>query len=254
MEPWIAALGFFVGIMIGLTGVGGAALLTPVLILFHIHPAIAVGTDLFYNAVTKLFGVIRHFRQKTIRFRIVVYLGIGSLPGAAAAMVLLRLFDAFFHDQEAAIRHALGIMLIIAAALMLYRQFFRRREGELPHAVAPTRKKRLATIGIGFLLGLAVGFTSIGSGSLFALAIVYLYRLKGAEIVGTDLTHALFLVTAAGLMHAGLGNVDYLLAANLLVGSIPGVLLGSGLSAKVPTRPLKAMLATLILISGISLV
>ncbi len=110
------------------------------------------------------------------------------------------------------------------------------------------------TILIGILLGFIVGLTSIGSGSLFALAMMFFYRLKAAELVGTDIVHAFLLVSAAGIMHAGFGNIDYMLAFNLLIGSVPGVLLGSSLSAKVPAKPLRTVMATIILISGIKLI
>ncbi|MFD2671366.1 sulfite exporter TauE/SafE family protein [Marinicrinis sediminis] len=253
MDMWIALMGLMVGFLVGLTGVGGAALLTPILLLIGISPTVAVGTDLFYNSVTKLFGTIQHYRQKTIKMDVVLYLAYGSIPGAVVAIGMLTLFEQVFQNQEAVIKHALGIMLIVVAIATIYKQFFDRNRKQNRWQIKTLQEKKWMTISIGFLLGAVVGLTSVGSGSLFAIALIYFFAMKGSEVVGTDIAHAFLLVTVAGLLHAGLGNVDFGLAFNLLAGSIPGVILGSTLSAKVPTRPLRAIVATLILISGIKL-
>ncbi|WP_235929918.1 sulfite exporter TauE/SafE family protein [Chengkuizengella marina] len=247
-------LGLVVGFLVGLTGVGGAALLTPIMIMLGVPATIAVGTDLFYNAITKMFGAIQHFRQKTINLKLVKFFAIGSIPGAITAIGVLQLFENFFQNQESIIRTALGVMLIIIALATIFRQIFDKKWRENRWQKKPLEEKKMLTIAIGFILGFVVGLTSIGSGSLFALALIYLYRLKGSEIVGTDIAHALLLVSVAGFLHAGLGNVDYLLTLNLLLGSIPGVLIGSTLSAKVPTKPLRTILATIILLSGIKMI
>jgi uncharacterized membrane protein YfcA len=250
----IGILGLLVGFLVGLTGVGGAALLTPILVIIGINPTIAVGTDLFYNSVTKFFGTIQHIRQKTIDFQLVKILMIGSIPGAVVAIGMLKLFDAFFHNQEEIIKHALGIILIVVATVTIVRQFW-DREGKVNRwQDKPLVEKRTLTIAVGFILGFIVGLTSIGSGSLFAMALLYLFRMNTAQIVGTDIAHAFFLVTVAGVLHAGLGNVDYVLTLNLLMGSIPGVIIGSTLSAKVPAKPLRTVVAAIILISGIKLI
>lgn len=254
MSIGIIVMGLFIGLLVGLTGVGGAALLTPVLILLGINPAIAVGTDLAYNSITKLFGSIQHWRQKTINFKLVKYLAMGSIPSAITAVGLLHLFDSFFHNQELVLKHALGYVLILVAITTLIKTFAKEKF-ELNHfQIKPLHEKRFLTIGIGAILGFIVGLTSIGSGSLFALAMLYLYKMRPSELVGTDIAHAFLLVTAAGLMHAGIGNVDYLLMLNLLLGSIPGVILGSTLSAKIPAKPLRTILAVIILISGFKLI
>ncbi|WP_274364308.1 sulfite exporter TauE/SafE family protein [Paenibacillus thermotolerans] len=254
MDITISIIGLLVGFLVGLTGVGGAALLTPVLIIIGIQPTIAVGTDLFYNSVTKLFGVFQHWRQKTIQWKLVLYLGIGSIPGAAVAVGLLKIFKVFFDSQEHVIRTALGIMLVIVASSILVKQFIKRGTLGNYWRNKSLEEKKWVVIGIGVMLGFMVGLTSIGSGSLFALAIIYLFRMRSSEVVGTDIAHAFFLVTVAGFLHATLGHVNYALAFNLLIGSIPGVLLGSTLSAKVPSRPLRTVMAALILISGIKLI
>lgn len=254
MSIGMIVMGLFVGFMVGLTGVGGAALLTPILILLGISPSIAVGTDLVYNSITKLFGSFQHWKQKTINYKLVKYLAIGSVPSAICAVGILHLFNSFFHNQEQIIKHALGYVLILVALITLIKTFMKNKYNSNQFQAKPLHEKRTLTIVIGVILGFIVGLTSIGSGSLFALAMIYLYRLSPGELVGTDIAHAFLLVTAAGFMHAGIGNIDYLLMFNLLLGSIPGVIFGSTLSSKLPAKPLRAIMALLILISGLKLI
>ncbi|WP_121613361.1 sulfite exporter TauE/SafE family protein [Mesobacillus foraminis] len=254
MSIGMIVMGFLVGLMVGLTGVGGASLLTPILVLMGISPSVAVGTDLVYNSVTKLFGSIQHWRQKTINLKLVKYLAIGSIPSAICAVGILHLFDTFFQNQEQIIKHALGYVLILVALTTLIKTFLKDRLKLNRLQMKPLSEKRGLTIGVGAVLGFIVGLTSIGSGSMFALVMLYLYKMRPSELVGTDIAHAFLLATAAGLMHAGIGNVDYLLMANLLLGSIPGVIFGSTLSSKLPEKPLRAIMALLILISGFKLI
>lgn len=254
MSIGMIVMGLLIGFMVGLTGVGGAALLTPILVLMGINPAIAVGTDLAYNSVTKFFGSVQHWRQKTINLKLMKYLAIGSIPSAVMAVGMLQLFDSFFNNQEAVIKHALGYVLILVALATLVKTFMKGRFESNRIQLKPLEEKKTLTIAVGAVLGFMVGLTSIGSGSLFALVMLYLYRMSPTELVGTDIAHAFFLVTAAGLMHAGIGNVDYLLMVNLLLGSIPGVIIGSTFSAKIPAKPLKAIMALMILISGLKLI
>ncbi|MGC8228023.1 sulfite exporter TauE/SafE family protein [Pseudobacillus badius] len=254
MSMGIIIMGLLVGFLVGLTGVGGAALLTPVLVLIGINPAIAVGTDLVYNSITKLFGSIQHWKQKTVNMRLVKYLAIGSVPSAICAVGLLHLFDSFFNNQEEIIKHALGYVLILVALTTLVKTFMKDKFESNYIQRKPLEEKRTLTIAIGAVLGFIVGLTSIGSGSLFALAMLYLYKMRPSELVGTDIAHAFLLVTAAGIMHAGIGNVDYSLMMNLLLGSIPGVILGSSLSAKFPAKPLRAVMSVIILMSGLKLI
>ncbi|MBS4197781.1 sulfite exporter TauE/SafE family protein [Lederbergia citri] len=253
MSIGIIVMGLFVGFLVGLTGVGGAALLTPILVLLGISPSIAVGTDLAYNSITKLFGSFQHWRQKTINFQLAKYLAIGSVPSAICAVGMLHLYDSFFHNQEELIKHALGYALILVALTTLFKTF-NKKKYETKLQQKPLHEKRTLTITIGVVLGFIVGLTSIGSGSMFAIAMLYFYKMKPSELVGTDIAHAFLLVTAAGLMHAGIGNVDYVLMFNLLAGSIPGVLLGSTFSSKLPAKPLRAIIAVMILISGYKLI
>ncbi|GIN58505.1 sulfite exporter TauE/SafE family protein [Lederbergia ruris] len=254
MSVGIIIMGLLIGFMVGLTGVGGAALLTPILVLLGISPSIAVGTDLVYNSITKLFGSFQHWRQKTINFTLVKYLAIGSIPSAICAVGTLHLFDSFFNNQEEVVKHALGYVLILVALTTLFKTFGKGKFELNRLQMKPLHEKKTLTIIIGAILGFMVGLTSIGAGSLFALVMLYLYKLKTSELVGTDIAHAFVLVTAAGIMHAGIGNVDYLLTFNLLFGSIPGVILGSTLSSKLPVKPLRAIMALMILFSGFKLI
>jgi uncharacterized protein len=254
MSIGIIIMGLLIGFMVGLTGVGGAALLTPVLILLGISPSIAVGTDLVYNSITKFFGSFQHWRQKTINLTLVKYLAIGSIPSAICAVWILHFFDSFFHNQDLVIKHALGYVLILVALITLIKTFWKSKFELNRLQIKSLHEKRTLTIIVGVLLGFIVGLTSIGAGSLFALAMLFLYRLSPSELVGTDIAHAFLLVTSAGIMHAGIGNVDYSLMVNLLLGSIPGVILGSTLSSKLPVKPLRTIMALMILFSGFKLI
>ncbi|MGM0875641.1 MAG: sulfite exporter TauE/SafE family protein [Bacillota bacterium] len=246
-------MGLFVGFLIGLTGVGGAALLTPILIVAGINPSIAVGTDLVYNSITKLFGAVQHWKQKTINLKLVKYLAFGSIPSAAVAIGLLNYFNDSYLNQDQIIKNALGYVLILVALSIIVRVFFDKKLRPNRFQLMPIEQKKGLTILIGVIFGFIVGLTSVGSGSLFAVALLYLYQLKASELVGTDIAHAFLLVTVAGSFYLGVGNIDYPLVMNLLTGSIPGVIIGSSLSAKVPTKPLRTIVAVLILISGIKL-
>lgn len=254
MSAGIVMMGLVVGFFVGLTGVGAASLLTPLLIMMGLHPSVAVGSDLLYNSVTKLFGTIQHWRQRTIDWRIVGYLAAGSIPGAVGAIACLYLFETFFDNQETIIKLALGYVLIMVAFITLVKVFFDRQiKPNKWQRKLPQQKKRMTAV-IGFVLGIIVGLTSIGSGSLFGLFMLYFYSMNGSRLVGTDIAHAFFLVSVAGLLHAGIGNIDYMLVMNLLAGSVPGVIIGSKLSIKAPTKVLRAVIASLILISGLKII
>ncbi|NEW06301.1 sulfite exporter TauE/SafE family protein [Paenibacillus sp. SYP-B3998] len=249
----ILLMGVLVGFLVGLTGVGGASLLTPVLVMIGIHPSIAVGTDLLYNSITKLFGTIQHWRQKTIDFKLVKMLAMGSIPGVILAVTCLKLFESNYLNQEMIIKHALGYVLILVALATMFKVFFGHKLKENRWQLKSLAEKRGLTITIGAVLGFIVGLTSIGSGSLYAIAMLYFFRMSTAQLVGTDIAHAFFLATTAGLLHASMGNVNYMLVLNLLIGSIPGVLIGSMLSAKAHTNLLRTIIASLVLLSGIKL-
>jgi uncharacterized membrane protein YfcA len=247
--------GLVVGTLVGLTGMGGGVLMTPLLVLGLGMPATAaVGTDLAYSTITKLAGAWQHWRQGTVDARVVRGLAIGSVPAtlvAVATLFVLRGIDATALDRT--LERFIGVMLVIAAALMLRKVWLGSR-GQPAHldsqGVYPTRR----LMAIGALGGFLVGLTSIGSGSLIIALLVVTISLSPEKLVGTDVAHALLLVGAAALAHVlFLNDVDYAIAGKLLIGSIPGVLIGSRLAVWVPRRPLQAGLAVLLLSTAVSM-
>jgi uncharacterized membrane protein YfcA len=253
MEWSLAAIGWFVGFLVGLTGVGGAAILTPLLIMMGVQPVVAVGTDLVYNSVTKIVGAIQHYRQKSVNISLVFYLALGSVPSAVVAVHLLDWIESIYGNADLYVKKGLAVALILIPVITIARHFFVKKAEPNSWQTKSISEKKILTVTIGAVIGFIVGFTSIGSGSLFALALMYFFRLSGKEIVGTDIAHAFFLVTAAGLAHISFGNVNFSIVLNLLLGSIPGVLMGSMLSAKLPTNATKIIISSLILVSGLKL-
>ncbi|UYX49980.1 sulfite exporter TauE/SafE family protein [Bacillus thuringiensis] len=254
MSVSIIMMGFIIGVLVGVTGIGGAALLTPFLLTLGISPSIAVGTDLVYNSITKMFGISQHWKQKTINFRLVKYLAMGSIPSAVIAIITIHFLPIFHFNREGIIKYVLGYVLIFAAISIFIKAFFYNESTQNYFQKQTLEQKKNLTIFIGAILGFIVGLTSVGSGSLFAIAMIYLYQMKTSELVGTDIAHAFILVTVASILNMNLGNVDYILTINLLIGSIPGVILGSKCSTKIPVKPLQIFLAIIICISGLKLV
>jgi uncharacterized protein len=255
MDFSLIGIGLFVGFLVGLTGVGGAALLTPILILMGVNPTLAVGTDLVYNSITKVVGAFQHWRQRTVNFQIAFYFALGSVPSAVLAVNLIHWVELHYGGADAIVKKALGVALIlIPIATLLKSMKDHRNPKPNPWQTRNFSEKRKVTVLIGAILGFIVGLTSIGSGSLFALALMYFFKLNGKEIVGTDITHAFVLAGAAGLAHASLGSVNYSIVFQLLIGSLPGVVTGSILSAKVPTVVLRYTILLLIFISGLKLI
>lgn len=246
--------GLVVGVLVGLTGMGGAVLMTPLLMLgLGMPPTTAVGTDLVYSTVTKLAGTWQHWRQGSVDTRVVRAMAIGSLPATLVAVVVLF---AIRGHSEAGVDHwlerAVGVMLAVAAVLMLRRVLL----GSRNTTTMSDRLVRYQTpklIAIGAFGGFIVGMTSIGSGSLIIALLVMTVPLTAEKLVGTDVAHAFLLVGVASIGHLFLGDVDLLLAAKLLVGSIPGVLIGSRLTLWVPRRPLQIGLAGLLLSTSFTL-
>jgi len=238
--------------LVGLTGMGGGSLMTPFLILvFGTRPVVAVGTDLAYGAVTKIAGAWMHWRQHTVDFGIVKRLAVGSVPAGVATVAGIRLLPASGVDVDQFVRRALGAVLILVAVVMISRLL-----GALHGAfLEPWRTafQGRATVAAGAVIGALVGLTSVGSGALLVPFLVFAFPGIGARIVGTDVFHAAILLTATAAAHAQGGAVDWPLTGNLLAGSIPGVVLGSWMAPRMPARTLRAGLATLLLISGVSL-
>lgn len=246
----LVLMSFGVGVLIGLTSMGGAALMAPFLILvLGVRPVTAVGTDLVYGAVTKIVGAWVHLREGTVDIPVVKRLAIGSIPGGILGSLLVILLPRFTHDAEHYVKRAIGVLLVVVAVILLVRMLTRFAEAK------PSTKTLLflhekGTLIWGAVVGFCVGATSVGSGSLLAPFLMMLYPSKTSKVVGTDVFHAAILVSVTGIAHAASGGVEWNLVPVLLAGSIPGVLLGSKLSARIPARPLRTGLAAVLLFTG----
>lgn len=258
MDVGFIISGFGVGLLVGITGVGGGALMTPLLIFgFGIAPAVAVGTDLIFAAITKASGVWTHARQSTVDWRVVRRLASGSLPAALLTLLVLGEIDTHSAQAQSLITHILGVALMLTAIALLWRSRLSRTASSVVDAgpLVERRGVAAATVATGVVLGVLVTLTSVGAGALGAAALFWLYpRLKAVRVVGTDLAHAVPLTAVAGLGHWQMGTVDVSLLGMLLMGSLPGIYLGSRLSARVPERWLRPALATLLLLIGIRMV
>lgn len=251
--------GLLVGLLVGLTGVGGGSLMTPLLVfLFGFKPAVAVGTDLLFAAITKTGGVwVHHGTHKSVEWRIVGLMAAGSLPAAMGTLYVLSHFAKVGKEVTSLITFTLGIALILTALAIAFRgklqKLSRTSEEHQParfhHLQAP------ATILVGLGLGVLVTLSSVGAGALGTVALFLLYpRMPVLKIVGTDLAHAIPLTAVAGIGHWQLGNVDFALLGSLLIGSLPGIYIGSHLSAKIPEKVLRPILATVLMMIGFKFV
>jgi len=247
-----ALSGFAVGVVVGLTGVGGGSLMTPILVLFfNIHPATAVGTDLLHAAITKTGGTYVHAKAGRVEWRIAGLLAAGSLPAAAATLSALRYFTGGLGGSKI-ITVTLGTALLLTAAVLVLRTCLRRLSKT--HAVQADRHPAY-TVLTGTVLGFLVSISSVGAGALGVTALIFLYpKLKAARIVGSDLAHAVPLTLVAGLGHWLFGSVDWTLLLSLLVGSLPGIYLGSHLTGRVPEFMLRILLAAILLVVGAKLI
>jgi len=252
MDLSYTLLGIVVGILVGITGVGGGSLVTPALTLFGIHPAIAVGTDLAFAGITKTFGTIVHRSRDSVDWRIARLLVFGSCPAAAITIGVLAATGS--HLKSGLVNMVLAVAVILTAVVLLTgrRTVVRiamRYEKHIADHRAPL------TVAAGALLGVLVTLSSIGAGALGATFLVALYpRLSATRIAGTDIAHAVPLTTIAGLGHFWLGNVDVLLLASLLMGSVPGIVLGSYASGRFPDYIVRRLLATVLLMVGVRIV
>lgn len=254
MEYGYIIAGFVVGFLVGLTGVGGGSLMTPILLLFfHIKPSVAIGTDLLFASVTKSVGIFAHGKLGNIDWKIVTLLAIGSVPASIATILYLRTINIESTGAIATIKFWLGVALIITSVAVLMRNKlmeYVKHDHFLPKPyVAPL------TIVLGLILGALVTLTSVGAGALGVTALILLYpREKITTIVGSDIAHAVPLTLVAGLGHAALGTINYTMLGTLLIGSIPGIYLGSHLSAKVAEHWIRIALALILIYVGIKLV
>ena len=246
--------GFFVGFLVGLTGVGGGSLMTPILmLLYHIKPAVAVGTDLLFASVTKSVGIFAHGKLGNIDWTMVRLLATGSLPAAGLTLWMLHSMDLDSSGAIATIKFWLGVALIVTSAAVLLRN--RLMAMAAAGNWIPVRYVPGATIALGFILGALVTLTSVGAGALGVTALIMLYpKEKITTIVGSDIAHAVPLTLVAGLGHASLGTIDYHLLGTLLIGSLPGIYLGSHVSGRVAERWVRVALAMILIYVGFKLV
>ena len=250
---WLYTLsGFVVGAIVGLTGVGGGSLMTPLLVLlFGVHPATAVGTDLLYAAITKAGGTAVHAKKGHVDWRITRLLAAGSIPAAALTIWALSFLPKRSPEVTHVISMSLGVALLLTACAIVFRSKLQRRA--LVHAddAAHTKLRAPITVAVGALLGVLVTISSVGAGALGVAVLFYLYpRLPAIRIVGSDVAHAVPLTLVAGIGHWLIGSVDWALLGSLLLGSLPGIWLGSHASAKVPDRFLRPILASMLVLIG----
>jgi uncharacterized protein len=256
MDPAIILFGLGVGLLVGITGMGGGSLMTPLLILvIGVKPVVAVGTDLAYGAVTKTLGGWRHFTKGTVFPRLAFWLAVGSCPAALVGVwVLDRLRDALGEDFDTFMLVAIGGALLLTGGLVLLRALAisdaaaRERRAFEMH----TRHK-IAAVALGASVGFVLGITSAGSGTLIGIGLILGFRLSPHRVVGTDVAHAAVLLWVAALAHVVSGNVDFGLAGTILIGSLPGVWIGTNLATRMPKNALRAALGVVLLASSLAL-
>jgi uncharacterized protein len=251
-NPLYSVSGFAVGLLVGLTGVGGGSLMTPLLVLlFGIHPSTAVGTDLLYAAATKTVGTGVHGASGTVDWRIVGWLAAGSVPATVATLLILSQFGAQTGAANHVITFVLGIALIATAIAILFRSFILNYFAKRAGAPDPQRTA-IATVILGAILGVLVSISSVGAGAIGVTVLLVLYpALPASKLVGSDIAHAVPLTLIAGFGHWMMGSVNFPLLFSLLTGSIPGIIVGSLISTRMPDAVLRPILAsTLALVGG----
>ncbi|GIX21652.1 MAG: UPF0721 transmembrane protein [Gammaproteobacteria bacterium] len=252
-----ALAGGAVGFVVGMTGVGGGSFMTPILLAFGFPPPVAVGTDLLYAAITKSGGVVSHALRRTVEWPVVLYLSAGSLPAALATTLLLHQFKQRGVHYDGLITTCLGVMLVATAAVLVFRSFLMHAREEIADERSPLgaferRHARLLTWLLGLLLGVAVTLTSVGAGAVAAAVLALLYpRMSMLRVIGTDLAHAVPLTLIGGIAHWTLGHVDFALLGGLLIGSLPGIWLGTRVASAIPERFMQRGMATLLFLLGL---
>jgi uncharacterized membrane protein YfcA len=252
IDPLYVVSGFGVGLLVGMTGVGGGSLMTPLLILlFGIHPSTAVGTDLLYAAATKTVGSVSHGWAKSIHWPAVIRLASGSIPASVVTLYVFWQLDLSGETSRSVVNLVLCFALFLTAASLIFRKaIMERYRGRLLEF--NERATARATVLVGAALGVLVSISSVGAGAVGVTALLLLYpKLPMARIVGSDIAHAVPLTLVAGIGHWATGEIDWHLMGVLLIGSLPGILIGSYFAQRVPETALRLVLATtLILVAG----
>jgi uncharacterized membrane protein YfcA len=254
VDPVVVLFGLGVGILVGLTGIGGGSLMTPLLVLFAgVQPVVAIGTDLAYGAITKSVGGWRLLRRGAVDLGISTWLALGSVPGSLFGVWLIHvLHRRFGKDLDTILLIGIAVALIVVAGSIIVRALFMPKlVARERHSVPLTRRTKTTAVLLGLVLGLFVGMTSVGSGALIGLVLILIFHLTPHRVVGTDVFHAAVLLWAAGLAHWVGGNVDFGLMANILAGSIPGILIGTALLPRVPSTGLRPALGCVLLGSAL---
>jgi len=251
----LVAFGLGVGILVGMTGIGGGSLMTPMLILvFGVTPVTAIGTDLAYAAVTKTVGGYKHWRQRTVDLTLSSWMAIGSVPAAIAGVYVLTLLEDWLgSDFEDVVLALLAGALFLTGIATLVRALLKRLHERERDTIEMERRHKLAAVALGLSVGFVLGVTSAGSGALIAVGLILVFRLSPQRVVGTDVFHAAILLWAAGLAHVTAGNVDFGLVGTILLGSVPGVWLGSHWSVRVQPAVLRTTLAVVLIGAGLAL-
>jgi uncharacterized protein len=256
MNPYLSLTGLLIGFLVGLTGMGGGALLTPILIFFFgFQPALAIGTDITYAAVTKIFGSWRHFKQNNVDWRLALWLALGSVPaGLGGAWAVHFLKETYGEKIDAVLYLAIGSALMLVGVLLVVRLVMKIDKLYPVADLHMSALRKAATVLVGAMTGFIIGLTSVGSGTLLAMVLILFYPLATQRVVGTDVFHATLLLAATGMAQIRFGNVDLGMVGALLVGSIPGVIVGSHLTVRTPTRWLRVCLAVILFVSGLALI
>jgi uncharacterized membrane protein YfcA len=254
LNPYIVLGSAVVGLLVGLTGAGGGALMTPMLILlFNVKPSAAISSDLVAAVVMRPVGSLVHMQKGTVNFRLVGWMCIGSVPMAFLGAYLLHLLGGSSSEQQQNVEAALGAALLAGTAAMLLRYWLDRRSGQQRTGIIEAvRVRPLQTVLIGVVGGLVVGMTSVGSGSLMIVLLLFAYpMLAASQLVGTDLTQAVPLTAAAALGALAFGHVQFGLTAAVIIGSVPAVLIGSLLSSRAPDKYIRPVITFVIFASGL---
>ena len=275
MDYRISIVGLFIGFLVGLTGMGGGSLLAPIMILvFRIPPVWAVGTDIAYSTVTKALGSVVHIRQKNVNFKVALWLACGSVPATFLSVSLVQYIRKHYGTVvNGIILHTLGFTLLLVAVLLVLKPLIMHRldqkridtqkqaalKGEMDLTERSNHWEKwyrpLITALVGAFVGFLVGLTSVGSGTLIIVSIAFLFpRLTAKELVGTDIFQAFMLLASGAIAYLSAGTINWPIVGMLLIGSLPGVFLGSKLSKFIPDRYMRPVLATVLVISGLKLI